>query len=174
MASRRYSLIFYAAIIVALVSTFGVYHVLEVTKANATIPTGPVLVAQQDIPEGAAIDRVSVAVVDSGSFKGVHEVDNLRGRVETDLQKYVALARRLGWNSDYRIGHGIDSVAELTRLCLQLSRDFPRVVFFAGKLLWKREGWYQRLLHNETAYQVQRRLQWKGLPMTVLPLRVPE
>ena len=41
-----------------------------------------------------------------------------------------------------------------------------------GKLIWKRESWWQRILHNETAYQVQRRLQWKGLPMTVIPLRV--
>ena len=34
--------------------------------------------------------------------------------------------------------------------------------------------WWQRWLHNETAYQVERRLQWKGLPMTVSPLRVRE
>ena len=37
-------------------------------------------------------------------------------------------------------------------------------MFFAGKLIWKRESWWQRILHNETAFQVQRRLQWKGLP----------
>ncbi|HEX2568313.1 MAG TPA: APC family permease [Polyangia bacterium] len=117
---------------------------------------------------------VSVAVVDSGSFKGVHEMDRLHHTVEDALKKYVELARRLGWNADYRIATGTDAVAELTRLCIELSRTFPRLMFFAGKLLWKRESWYQRILHNETAYQVQRRLQWKGLPMTVLPLRVPD
>jgi hypothetical protein len=26
--------------------------------------------------------------------------------------------------------------------------------------------------HNETAYQIERRLHWKGLPMAVLPIRV--
>lgn len=117
---------------------------------------------------------VSVAVVDSGSFKGANEMDRLHHTVEEALQKYVALARRLGWNADYRIAIGTDAVAELTRQCIELSRSFPRIMFFAGKLLWKRESWYQRILHNETAYQVQRRLQWKGLPMTVLPLRVPD
>jgi hypothetical protein len=30
----------------------------------------------------------------------------------------------------------------------------------------------QRILHNETAYQVERRLHWKGLAMAVLPVRV--
>jgi hypothetical protein len=115
-----------------------------------------------------------VGVVDSGAFKGVKELSHVHEKVEVDLGKYVELAKRLGWNSEYRVATGIDAVHELTKLCIDLARIYPRVVFFAGKLIWKREGWYQRILHNETAYQVQRRLQWKGLPMTVLPLRVPE
>ena len=69
---------------------------------------------------------------------------------------------------------GIDPADEITRVCLELAERYPRVMFFAGKLLWQRETWTQRILHNETAYQVERRLQWKGLPMTVIPLRVRE
>jgi len=87
-------------------------------------------------------------------------------------KKYVALARSLGWNSSYRIGEGLDPVYEATRLCIELSREYSRVMFFAGKLIWKRETWMQRILHNETAYQVERRLHWKGLAMSVLPVRV--
>ena len=117
---------------------------------------------------------VSVAVIDSGTFKGATELDAQSEHVKESLKKYVALARRLGWNADFRTASGIDGVYEITRLCIELARVYTRVVFFAGKLLWKREAWYQRFLHNETAFQVQRRLQWKGLPMTVLPLRVPD
>ena len=62
MAAKRYSLIFYAAILVALISTFGVYRVLEKTKANSRIATGPVVIAQKDMAEGAAIDRMAVVV----------------------------------------------------------------------------------------------------------------
>jgi hypothetical protein len=36
------------------------------------------------------------------------------------------------------------------------------IMLFAGKLLWQREKWCQRLLHNETAFQVERRLQMEG------------
>jgi hypothetical protein len=36
------------------------------------------------------------------------------------------------------------------------------------------QAWWDRLLHNETAYQMQRRLQFAGLPMVVLPVRVLE
>jgi amino acid transporter len=115
---------------------------------------------------------VSVAVHDSGTFKGTAEVDAQRRAVDESAQKYVTLARSLGWNSACRTAEGLDPVQEATRLCIALSHEYPRVVFFAGKLIWKRETWAQRILHNETAYQVERRLHWKGLAMSVLPVRV--
>ena len=115
---------------------------------------------------------VSVAVVDSGAFKGAEEIRALQDNVDSSLRKYVELARRLGWNAASATGVGTDPADEITRVCLDLATQYPRVMFFAGKLLWQRETWTQRILHNETAYQVERRLQWKGLPMTVIPLRV--
>ena len=49
---------------------------------------------------------------------------------------------------------------------------FPRSVFFAGKLIFAQDSWYQRILHNETAQAVERRLQFAGLPMIVMPIRM--
>jgi amino acid transporter len=117
---------------------------------------------------------VSVAIVDSGTFKGVEEMDALRANVDATLKRYVDLARRLGWNAGSATSTGIDPADEITKVCLELATQYPRIMFFAGKLLWQRESWWQRLLHNETAFQVERRLQWKGLPMTVIPLRIRE
>ena len=114
---------------------------------------------------------VSAAVIDSGHFKGKKELDALRKQVEASAEKYVELARRLGWNASAVTSIGTDPVEDLYRLCIDVAGRFPRVMFFGGKLIWKRESWWQRILHNETALQVQRRLQWKGLAMTVLPLR---
>jgi hypothetical protein len=115
---------------------------------------------------------VSVAVVDSGTFKGAEEIQALRDNVDQTLAKYVDLARRLGWNAGSATGTGIDPAEEITRVCMELSSQYHRVMFFAGKLVWQRESFWQRLLHNETAFQVERRLQWQGLPMTVIPLRL--
>ena len=53
-----------------------------------------------------------------------------------------------------------------------MAQEYPRAVFFAGKLIFEREQVFQRLLHNETAYQLQRRLQFGGLNAMVLPVRV--
>ena len=85
MAAKRYSIIFYAAIVVALVATFGVYRVLEKTKENARVVTRPVVVAQRDIAEGAAIDPMAVVVaqwpvytIPAGAFTSI---DSVAGRV---------------------------------------------------------------------------------------------
>jgi amino acid transporter len=117
---------------------------------------------------------VSVGVVDSAAMKGVEEVDRIRLRTETALQQYVECAHRLGLAADYRMEVGTEAVAVAEQLCLDLARDFPRAVFFAGKLVFEKERFFQRLLHNETAYQLQRRLQFGGLNAMVLPVRVME
>src|SRR6266568_2150211 len=115
---------------------------------------------------------VSVGVIDSATMKGVEEVDELKRRTEESLRRYVDLAGRLGLHADYRMSIGTEVVAEAERVSLEAAREFPRAVFFAGKLIFERERWYQRFLHNETAYQLQRRLQFAGLNAMVLPVRV--
>jgi amino acid transporter len=115
---------------------------------------------------------LSVGVIDSATMKGVEEVEHVRTRTEEGLRAYVALARRLGLAADLRLGIGTEAVAEAERLCREIAREFPRAIFFAGKLVFEQERWFQRLLHNETAYQLQRRLQFAGLNAMVLPIRV--
>lgn len=115
---------------------------------------------------------VSVAVLNSGNFKGTDGVRDLSAKVEGDLKKYVELAHRLHWPAKYEMTVGTEAVAEAETMCRNLRRTYSRAVFFAGKLIFRRERWYQRLLHNETALAVQRRLQMDGIPMTVLPVRL--
>ena len=117
---------------------------------------------------------MSVGVVDSAAMKGVEEVDRVRLRTEEALQRYVDLAHRLKLAADYRMEVGTEAVAVAERLCAEVNGQFPRAVFFAGKLVFQRETIFQRLLHNETAYQLQRRLQFAGMNSMVLPVRVIE
>ena len=55
---------------------------------------------------------VSIAVVDSGSFKGKEELEALARHHEEDLAKYVDLARRLGFPADSVCQMGIEVVTE--------------------------------------------------------------
>jgi amino acid transporter len=117
---------------------------------------------------------VSVGVIDSATMKGIEEVDRVRLRTESALQQYVALAHRLHLAADSRMDMGTEAVATAERLCAEVAREYPRAVFFAGKLVFQKEHFFQRLLHNESAYELQRRLQFAGLNAMVLPVRVLE
>jgi hypothetical protein len=115
---------------------------------------------------------VSVGVVDSGNFKGSGAVKDLLEYTETNLAKYVALARSLGMPATSYAAIGTDAVDVLEEVCLEVSQVFPKATFFAGQLVFHKGTWVDRLLHNQTAYSLQRRLQWAGFPMVILPCRV--
>lgn len=117
---------------------------------------------------------VSVAVIDAATMKGLEEVERVRDEAERSLMEYVSLANRFGIAASYRVAVGTDVLDEGTEVCSKISREFPRSVFFLGKLIFERERIFQRLLHNETGYQLQRRLQFSGLNAMVLPVRVIE
>jgi len=115
---------------------------------------------------------VSVAVVDSGSFKGAEEVAALEASVKAGLERYVDLARRLGFAADYRMAVATDVVESGIGICTEVAEEYPRSTVFTGQLTFRLEKFYHRMLHNETAFAIQRRLQWEGLTTVILPIRV--
>ena len=115
---------------------------------------------------------VSVGLVDSAQFKGVEELGALESRVRADLEKYVHLAQRLGFYAEYRYALGTDVTQELEDLCIALAADFPSPTVFAGRLVFQRELLVTRSLHDQTAYSIQRRLLFHGIPVIILPVRV--
>jgi amino acid transporter len=115
---------------------------------------------------------ISTGVIDSGVFKGSGAMESLQEHLKESLDQYVDLARRLGMPATSYMRVGTDAVDELEELCLEVVQDFPRSTFFAGQLVFQKDNWIHRLLHNQTAYSLQRRLQWAGFPMVILPTRV--
>ena len=117
---------------------------------------------------------VSVGLVDSGQFKGVQDVHELENKVRENLERYVTLATRMGYYAEYRYTLGTDLIEELEHLCLDLIKEFRRTVVFAGQLVFQRENLFTRSLHHETAFSIQRRLQFRGVQVIILPIRVWE
>lgn len=115
---------------------------------------------------------VSVAVIDSGSFKGAEELAALETSVQEGLKKYMDLARRLGFAADCRMAVATDVVESVVEVCRELGEEYPRSTVFTGQLTFRLEKFYHRMLHNETAFAIQRRLQWDGLTTVILPIRV--
>jgi amino acid transporter len=115
---------------------------------------------------------ISTGVIDSGHFKGREEVEALKSETEESLRRYVAFAQSLGLNAEYRYALGTEVVEEAEALCSQLAKEYPRVVFYLGKLIFAKEKFFYRFLHNDTAYAIQRRLQFSGLQAVILPIRI--
>ena len=114
---------------------------------------------------------VSIGVVDSGHFKGREAIEALQRETAENVSRYVELTRRLGFPAEGVTEIGTEVVAEATGVCERIAREYPRATIISGKLVFRQERMYNRLLHNETPTLIQRRLQWLGVPMVVLPVR---
>jgi amino acid transporter len=117
---------------------------------------------------------VSVAVVDSGSFKGAGEVAALEESVKSGLQKYVDLARTLGFAAEYQTATGTDVVETAVSLCKSIKEEFPDSTFYTGQIVFRHESPFNKVLHNETAFAIQRNLQYSGITTVILPIRAEE
>jgi amino acid transporter len=114
---------------------------------------------------------VSIAVVDSGTFKGAAELKALSESTKNSLEKYVDLAREMGFAADYRIDIGTDVVDTAVPLCQNIEKEFPNSTFFTGQIVFRHENPFQKILHNETAFAIQRRLQYSGITTVIMPIR---
>ncbi|CAG0953276.1 Potassium transporter KimA [Planctomycetaceae bacterium] len=115
---------------------------------------------------------VSVGVVDTAALRDEAALESLKQKSAEALKRYVQLAHGLGIPATTRYAVGTDVAEEASGLCLQVSGEFPLATFFAGQLVFVRETWLERMLHNQTAISVQKRLLLAGKPAVILPVRV--
>jgi amino acid transporter len=114
----------------------------------------------------------SIAIIDSGNFKGVDEVHELERRTLLELDKYVRFAATLGVPAERVCSTGMEVPVEAEKIGSAEIMRFPKGLFFAGQILFDEDSTWRRMLHNETAFLIQRRFQNAGMPMVVLPVRL--
>jgi amino acid transporter len=115
---------------------------------------------------------VSVAVVDSDNFKGVREVEALEERTTENLKAYERFAGTLGLPAASKFTVGIEVAVEAERIGTELLKKYPKALVVAGQIIFDEDTAWNRILHNETAFLIQRRLQHVGVPMIVLPVQL--
>ncbi|HEY9396747.1 MAG TPA: APC family permease [Burkholderiales bacterium] len=115
---------------------------------------------------------LSAREVDAQSYGGKDALEALKSRTVQDLRYYVNLCHSNGIAATYYDAYGVDTANEMMQLCERVRAEFPNAVFFTSKLVFDREPWYIRLLHNQVAYEMQRRLQLEGMQMVILPMKV--
>lgn len=115
---------------------------------------------------------VNARTVDAHAYGGEGALEQMREEAARTLEFFVDFCHSHRMASASYLGFGTDAVDELTRLCEEISHDFPNSIFFTSKLIFSRDNWLTRMLHNQAALAVQRRLHLEGLQMVILPMKV--
>jgi K+ transporter len=115
---------------------------------------------------------LSVSEMDVSAFKGTDAVRSLTTCTSCDLEKYVDLARKLGFPATSQFDIGTDIVHTAVELCEKTAREFPHSTVFAGQSVFRQPNLLHRLLHNETAFAIQQELRWRGITAVILPIRI--
>lgn len=115
---------------------------------------------------------IAVGIVDAGNFKGAAEVTHLDEHLRDEVERYVELMRREGYYAESRHAVGTDIADEIAKMSPEILKRFPQSVFFAGQLIFSKETFVTRWLHNNVVFLVQKRLYRQGIPFVVMPFRV--
>ena len=115
---------------------------------------------------------LSAGEIDSQSYNGASGLTTLQYAVDADLMHDVEFCRSQGMAAKSYRCFGTDPLDELTKLAEQIVHEHPNTIFFTSKLIFEHENWLKRLLHNQTALAMQRRLHLRGMQMIILPLNV--
>jgi amino acid transporter len=115
---------------------------------------------------------VNARTVDAHAYGGEGEVERIRKEAQATLNYFVDFCHSHGLASSAYLGFGTDAVSKLTEMCEEISKEYPSAIFFTSKLIFAQDNWFTRLLHNQAALAIQRRLHFKGLQMIILPMKV--
>lgn len=115
---------------------------------------------------------VSVGIVDVESFSAKKELTAMQKNTNEMLDYFVNYCQQQGLAAKGFAAYGTDPTEKLTRLSEKIIHQFPHSLFFASKLIFSKDNWITRLLHNETAVMLQRRLHLLGAQLVILPMKI--
>lgn len=115
---------------------------------------------------------VSVGVVDAGNFKGAGEVESLENYISNEADKYVNFMKKNGFNAEKYTTIGIDVVEEIEKVVPQINSKYKNAIFFGGQVVFPKETYFTKWLHNYIVFAVQKKLYQLGIPFVILPIRL--
>ena len=115
---------------------------------------------------------LSVGEVDTQSYDSDATIRTMQYKTENTLCYYSSFCENQGLESTWRMAYGTDPVQVLDDLTREVSAEYPSSVCFAANLIFANDNFMVRLLHNQTALNLQRRLHKRGQQMVILPMKV--
>ncbi len=115
---------------------------------------------------------IEVGVIDTGVFKGINEIEQLKTNIKDDVNQYSEIMLNHGYYSEGFTSAGLDVVEEIKKMVPQIIERFPNSVFFGGQIVFQKESLLTRILHNYTVFSVQRELYNQGIQFVILPIKL--
>lgn len=115
---------------------------------------------------------LEVGMVDAGNFKGITEMESLKTKVNSDLDRYVNFMNQQGFYAQGISLIGVDVIDQVTQVTPQILESFPNAVFFGGQLLFSKDSFFAPLFHNYAVFSIQKKLYRQGVPFVILPIRI--
>jgi amino acid transporter len=116
---------------------------------------------------------VQVGLIDAAAFSGHTELENVKHKVQTELNRYVELMHQQGFHAEGLPVFGIDTVEELHSVTQRILKTYPNATFFGGQVVFPKNIFFSKLLHNYTLFSVQQMLYKEGIPFFVMPIELP-
>lgn len=115
---------------------------------------------------------VQIGAIDAGNFKGTEELEKLKFQVKEEANHYVEIMHSKGYYAEALTAIGIDVVEEVGKITPSILEKFPHAIFFGGQLVFPKDSYTSRLLHNFTVFAIQRKLYSEGIPLVLVPVDV--
>lgn len=115
---------------------------------------------------------VQVGVIDAGVFKSIEDIEELEKKAKYDVNKYVEFMQSNGYYSEGLTFTGLDVDAAIMKSVPNIIERFPASVFFGGQIVFPKDTFISRLLHNYTVFSIQRKLYNLGYEFVILPIKL--
>jgi len=115
---------------------------------------------------------VTARTVDVQAYGGDDMLAKLKKRAADSLDYLVRFCEANGMAAKSYAVYGTDPVTELTHMADKIRVEFPSAIFFTSKLIFENENWVTRILHNQAALALQRRLHLEGMQMVILGMKI--
>lgn len=115
---------------------------------------------------------ISAGEVDTESYRGEHELEEMKHKVESMLDYFVKYCNQYQIPAEAYAGFGTDSVQELEHLADVAGARYPHGIFFTSRLVFSNESVVKWYLHNQTPLLLQHYLHFRGKELMILPMKI--
>ncbi|MBN9475207.1 MAG: amino acid transporter [Bordetella sp. SCN 67-23] len=115
---------------------------------------------------------INARTVDAQVYGGPEAMEAMKLQATTSLKFFERFCNSYGMAATSRLSFGTDAVQTLEKEITEVLQEYPNTIVFASKLVFKRENFVTRLLHNQAINSLQRRMHVNGQQLMVLPMLI--